>query len=71
MSINQVSAINDERYFNGVPSEIVDILDNNFIVVACGDGQLVLESYDFIPALSDSEKLIYFTVGNLFGKAHY
>jgi methionyl-tRNA formyltransferase len=43
--------------------EIVRVLDNRRISIACGDGNLILEDYDIFPALSDEEWQLHFQAG--------
>lgn len=46
---------------------IVKIIDNDQLVVSCSDGFLLLQEYEFAPALTKKEKVLYLKEGNSFG----
>lgn len=62
--INKASIIKDPKYTLQGAGKIVDILEDERLVVSCADGFLVLEEYEIVPKLKESEKEVYFKTGN-------
>jgi methionyl-tRNA formyltransferase len=63
LAANSASCDETQGPTNTRHGEIVRVLDDRRISVACGDGNLILQDYEIFPALSDEEWTLHFRAG--------
>ena len=63
LAINGASCADSSNTSNAQPGEIVQVRDDGRILIACGDGSLIVRDYEVFPALSKEEWLLHFEVG--------
>jgi methionyl-tRNA formyltransferase len=63
LAINSACCVDSTNTSSAHPGEIVQVHDDGRILIACGDGNLIIRDYEVFPALSKEEWFHHFEVG--------
>ena len=64
--INKARPIIIDDYKAQKPGCILDVVEQDNIIVSCADGCLLIDDYEIVPKLNETEKKVYLKPGNFF-----